>query len=112
MGGGVGETIPDVSRRIALRAEVAWDEAKGRVTVRRRRTGAGVRLLRLFGVPGEVTVLLDPLGSAAWLLMDGSRTVAEIRTALAARFPGEEGMGPRLGRFLGVMVSKGFVRLR
>lgn len=109
----MADTIPDVSRRVAQRAEVRWEEAAGRVTVRRPRAGAaGAAVLRLFGVPREVTILLDPMGSAAWLLMDGTRTVAEIRALLAERFPGEADLGPRLGGFLGTMVSKGFVRLR
>ncbi|HLF16652.1 MAG TPA: PqqD family protein [Candidatus Thermoplasmatota archaeon] len=109
----MAETLPDVSRRVAERADVPWEEAQGRIVVRRRRTGrVGGAVLRLFGIPADVTVHLDPLGSEAWLLMDGSRTVAAIRTELESRHPGEPDLALRLGRFLGTMVSKGFVRLR
>lgn len=111
----MGERIADVSRRVAERGEdVAAEEGPdGRVTVRRRRFGAvRSRLVGLVGEPAEFTVKLDPLGSAAWRLIDGRRTVAEIRAELQRQHPGEADLGARLGRFLGTMVSHEMVRLR
>ncbi len=107
------QTLPDVSRRVAERTEVEWSERDGRVTVRRPRPGGFRRTaLRLLRLPTETTVHLDEVGSSAWRLMDGTRTVAEIRSELVARHPDIGDLSARLGRFLGVMVSKGFVRLR
>jgi hypothetical protein len=112
----VGERIADVSRRVAVAAEgVAAEEdaVSGRLTVRRRRFGAvRARMAAAAGVPADLTVHLDPLGSAAWRLLDGRRTVGEVRAELARLHPGESDIGPRLGKFLGTMVSNGFVELR
>ena len=106
------ERIPDVSSRHAHRAEgVQWSEDKGRVTVRRRRFGRfGSALVRLARAEPDLTIHLDPIGSAVWLLCDG-RKVSEIQADLARRFPGQEDIGRRLGSFLGTMVSKGMLRL-
>jgi hypothetical protein len=112
----VGERIADVSQRVAVPAEgvtVEVDPASGRLTVRRRRFGAvRAKVAAAAGVPPDLTVRLDPLGSAAWKLLDGRRTVGEVRLELARLHPGERDVGPRLGRFLGTMVSNGFVELR
>lgn len=107
------ETIPDVSRFVAHRGVDDWSESGGKVTVRRRRFGP-VRgaILRLFGIPPVFTVHLDPLGSEVWLLLDGVRTVADVRAALQQTHPGEEDLGARLGKFLGAMVSRRMVVLR
>lgn len=111
----MGERIADVSRRVAEPAEgvVAEEGADGRVTVRRRRFGAvRSRLVGLVGEPAEFTVKLDPLGSAAWRLLDGRRTVAEVRAELQRLHPGEADLSARLGKFLGTMVSHEMVKLR
>jgi hypothetical protein len=111
----VGERIADVSRRVAERVEEVRAEqgADGRITLRRRRFGAvKAKLVAAAGVPADLTVHLDPLGTSAWLLIDGRRTVAEIRAELGKAHPNEADLGPRLGKFLGAMVSNGFVRLR
>ena len=111
----MAERIADVSRRVAEPADgVTWETgADGRVTVRRRRFGAlRAKLVGLVGEPADFTVKLDPLGSAAWLLLDGKRTVAELRAELQRSHPAEPDLGPRLGKFLGTMVSHEMVRLR
>lgn len=113
---GVGERIADVSQRVAAVAEgvsVEEDPASGRLTVRRRRFGAlRARMAAAAGVPADFTVHLDPLGSAAWRLLDGRRTVGEVRAELARLHPDERDIGPRLGKFVGTMVSNGFIELR
>jgi hypothetical protein len=115
LGLAVGERIPDVSRQVAERAdEVRAEEgADGRVTLRRRRFGAlKAKVAAVAGVPADFTVHLDPLGSAAWRLVDGRRTVGEIRVELQKAYPAESDLAARLGKFVGAMVSNGFVTLR
>ena len=112
---GVGERIADVSQRVADRVEEvrAEEGADGRITLRRRRFGAvKARMVAMAGVPADLTIHLDSLGSAAWRLIDGQRTVADLRRELQVSHPAEPDLGPRLGKFLGAMVSNGFVRLR
>lgn len=107
------ETIPDVSAMVAERAALDWSEALGRVAVRRRRfKGARAAILKVFGIPSVLTIHLDPLGSEVWLLLDGVRTVGEVRVALERTHPGETDLGPRLGKFLGAMVSRRVIVLR
>lgn len=109
------ERIPDASRQVAEPAEdaVASTDEHGRVTVRRRRFGAvRAALVRPFGVPSEFTVRLDALGSEAWTLLDGKRTVGEVHAELVRRRPGEKDLAARLGKFLSAMVSHRLVRLR
>lgn len=111
----MGERIADVSRRVAERVEEVRSEegVDGRVTVRRRRFGlVKARLVGMAGVPADLTIHLDPLGTAAWRLIDGRRTVGEIRVELLKAHPSEPDLGARLGKFMGAMVSSGFVRLR
>lgn len=85
----------------------------GLVTVRRQRFGA-VRgaLGRPFGVPAEFTVRLDALGSQAWGLLDGRRTVGEVHAELARTRPGEADLAARLGKFLSTMLSHRMLELR
>lgn len=110
----MGERIPDVSRRVVERADVAWEEGEhGRITVRRKRFGAlRAKLAGAAGVPADFTIHLDPIGSAAWRLIDGSRTVGDLRRELEKAHPGETDMGPRLGKFVGTMLSHEMIRLR
>jgi hypothetical protein len=109
----MAETIWDASARIPERMDVTWKQEGNKVTVRRLRLGPARRaVVRVFGIPGELTVHLDALGSEVWLLIDGRRTVAGIRAELAKTHPGESDLTPRLGKFLGEMASRGFVRLR
>lgn len=109
------ERIPDASRQVAAPAEgvVAEADAHGLVTVRRRRFGA-VRgaVGKAFGVPAEFTVRLDALGSEAWGLLDGRRTIGEVHAELARRRPGEKDLPTRLGKFLSAMLSHKMVDLR
>lgn len=110
----MGERIADVSRRVAEHGEgVTWEQgADGRVTVRRRRYGAvRAKLVGLIGEPADFTVKLDPLGSAAWLLIDGGRTVGELRVELQRSHPAEPDIAARLGKFVGTMVSHGIIKL-
>jgi hypothetical protein len=110
----VGERIADVSRRVAERnSEVSWEQGSdGRVTLRRQRYGAvRARLVGLMGEPPEFTIKLDPLGGETWLLIDGKLTVAQLKAALERAHPTEGDLGPRLGKFLGTMVSHDMVRL-
>ena len=111
----MGERIADVSRRVAERSPEAREETgtDGRITLRRRRFGAvKARMVAVAGVPADLTVRLDPLGTAAWRLVDGRRTVGEIRVELQKAHPTEPDLPARLGKFVGAMVSNGFLTLR
>jgi hypothetical protein len=106
------ERIPDASRAVPRRGEVEAREEQGLVVLVRRRFGPVRRgVLRLFKVEPDLTVRLDALGSTVWGLIDGQRTVAQIKVELDARFPGEADLAPRLGKFLGAMVSRNLVLL-
>ncbi|MEA3203498.1 MAG: hypothetical protein QOI63_1173 [Thermoplasmata archaeon] len=106
------ERIPDASRAVPRHANVEARQEEGRTVLVRRRFGpARRRMLRLFKVEPDLTVRLDALGTAVWALIDGRRTVAQIKVELDARFPGEADLAPRLGKFLGAMVSRELVLL-
>ena len=108
------ERIPDASRQIARPApDVAASlDAHGRLTIRRRRYG-GMRgaLGRLMGVSPDFSVHLDVLGTAAWQLLDGRRTIGEVHAELVRRLPGEKDLPARLGKFLSVMASHKMIEL-
>ncbi len=107
------ETIADVSTRIVEHGDVVAQDDGNRVTVSRRRFGGvRARLAPLFGVKPTFEIRLDALGSAAWRLMDGQRTVAEIRAELVRTHPREDDLTRRFSRYLGTMVSHQMVRLR
>lgn len=106
------DLIPDVSQRIVEPAGVEVLVVEGRTVLRRERFGP-VRgaILRALRQTTTISVRLDPLAKAAWDLFDGTRTVAQVRRELEARFPRETDIGPRLGRLLGALVSHKMVRL-
>jgi hypothetical protein len=109
------ERIPDASRQVAEPADdvEAATDAHGLVTVQRRRFGPVRGLLgKPFGVKPEFTIRLDRLGSQAWGLLDGRRTVGEVHAELARALPEEKDLPARLGKFLSAMVSHRMVRLR
>lgn len=109
------ERIPDASRQVAEPADdvVAMTDAHGLVTVQRRRFGPVRGLLgKPFGVKPEFTIHLDRLGTQAWGLLDGKRTIGEVHVELARRLPEEKDLPARLGKFLSAMVSHRMVRLR
>jgi hypothetical protein len=109
----MSERIPDVSAFVPERATDDWTHERGAVSVRRvRYRGLRAAVLKVFGIPPTFTIHLDTLGTEVWLLIDGRRTVAEIRDELAKREPQATDLGPRLGKFLGAMVSRKFVVLR
>jgi hypothetical protein len=109
------ERIPDASRQVAVPAEgvMADTDAHGHVVLRRRRYGSvRAALAKPFGVPPEFTIRLDALGSEAWGLLDGKRTVGEVHAELVRRRPGEADLAARLGKFLGAMASHKMIDLR
>lgn len=107
------ERIPDVSQRTAHRADVTWDVLPdGRIAITKRKFGAATaKLLGLFKVPPTMTLKLDALGSEAWKLMDGSRTIGQVAEALVAAHPDEKDVPARLGQYLSTLVSNELVRL-
>lgn len=106
------ERIPDASRAVPRHGDVEARVENERVVLVRHRFGPVRRgLLRAFRVEPDLTVRLDELGTAVWGLIDGRRTVAQIKVELDARFPGQADLAPRLGKFLGAMVSRELVLL-
>lgn len=85
---------------------------KGLLTLRRTRWGPVRRAVaRVLGVPPDFTVHLDALGTQAWGLLDGRRTVGEVRAELARTRPGETDLATRLGKFLSAMASHKMIEL-
>ncbi len=111
--GAVVERIPDVAQRTAHRADVQWEELPdGRIAIEKRKFGAAAsKLLSAFKVPPTLTLKLDSLGSEAWKLMDGQRTVGQVAEALMAAHPDQEDVPARLGQYLSTLVSNDLVRL-
>lgn len=108
------ERIADASRQVARPAAGVHGEvaATGLVTLRRTRWGPLRRgLARLLRVPTAFTVHLDALGSQAWGLLDGRRTVGEVRAELARLRPDEPDLTARLGKFLSAMASHRMIDL-
>ncbi len=107
------ERISDVSKRTPHRADVPWEVLPdGRVAITKRKFGAAAsKLLAAFKVPPTLTLKLDGLGSEAWKLMDGKRTVGDVASALLAAHPDESDVPARLGQYLSTLVSNDLVRL-
>lgn len=103
-------TIPDVSQRVVERTAESVEE-RNRFTLRRPMTGMAKLARKMTRQPTEFTIHLDELGSAAWRLFDGRRTVAQVRAELERMFPQQDDVPRRLGKFLSELVSRGFVRL-
>ncbi|MGB0652104.1 MAG: PqqD family protein [Thermoplasmatota archaeon] len=103
----------DVADHVAeplVEAEVGDD---GHLRLRRRKFGRfGTLVLRVLRISPDLVVKLDDLGAAAWQLMDGKRTVAQVADCLRADRPEEEQIEQRLGSFLGILVSQRLVALR
>ena len=84
-----------------------WEE-KGKVIVKvpRFRSRLGRRFCRLIKKKQTYDVNLDKLGSEAWKMCDGKRTVREIARALKEKFGDEiHPVHERLGEFLNIMES-------
>ncbi len=103
----------DAASRVPRHGVVQWHvDEQARVALRRRKFGAvGTAFLRLFRVKPDLTVRLDPLGSAVWQLIDGQRTAHEILVRLQAQFPQEGDLPQRLGQYLSTLASNGFIEL-
>ncbi len=55
---------------------------------------------------------LDEVGTSTWLLLDGTRSMAEICSALQERYPDREQLPKRLGIFLHHLYKQGFLSFR
>ena len=90
-----------------------WEEEGGRVVVVRPRPSTrGFRGLldRFFHKMSASRIRLDEVGSSAWLLLDGERTVAEVAALLREEFgekvhPAEE----RLGHLIWMLRKEGLL---
>lgn len=66
-----------------------WEEIEGRIVVLRPtpwRHGLGGLLDRFFYLMAAKRIKLDEIGSMAWRLLDGNRTVAEVARSLEVEF--------------------------
>ena len=101
----------DVSAQHVRRLDVSWHEQGDRVVITRPKFGRfGTALLRLFRVRPELTLRLDPLGSAVWRLLDG-RTVGQVLAELERTHGDEPDLPQRLGRYLGTLASNRLISL-
>ncbi|MGD2123802.1 MAG: PqqD family protein [Gemmatimonadota bacterium] len=93
-----------------------WDEVDGRaVLIRPAPETRGIRgfMDRFFHRMSAQRVRLDELGSFAWNLFDGKRTVAEVGEAMRERYGEEvEPVEERLGRLVWLMRREGFLGYR
>ena len=109
-----GVSAPDPILATVPRPLAEWSSGEdGRVVlVRPRPTTAGLKgtvdLITWWLSPRKVR--LDALGSAAWRLIDGRTTVAEIADALAARHEAEDAPG-RAAFFVRLLVREGYLEL-
>lgn len=112
IGGQSLSKVIDATRRIPIRQGEWRQDPDGRVVVTRKKFGRfGTFLLRLARVRPQVTLHLDAMGSVAWDLMDGHRSVADILPLLEERFPEEGRLDERLGTYLSRLVQAAVVRL-
>ncbi len=96
--------------------EADWEERGGRVVIRRPApVGRGLGALRegIRYVLGPPRIRLDEVGSRAWHLCDGSRTVGEVAELLRREF-GErvEPVEERVGRLMEVLADEGLLGLK
>lgn len=94
---------------------VEWHEEGGRVLLLRPRFTSG--LLRKYLLPmlrrPHFRIHLDVYGSAAWRLCDGSRTLAEVGTALREQFGQQiEPVQERLALFVGQLCKHRLLELQ
>ena len=90
-----------------------WEEVEGRAVLIRPEPGTGgLRGLmdRFFHRMSAQRVRLDEVGSFAWNLFDGERTVAEVGEAMREEYGEEvEPVEERLGRLVWLMRKEGFL---
>jgi len=91
----------------------AWEEKEERVVILRPSPatrgfrGALDRVLTKLSTP---RIRLDEVGSHAWLLFDGTRTVADVATSLREHFGDRvEPVESRLGQLVRSMHREGFL---
>ena len=91
----------------------AWEEVDGRIVLLRPEpTTRGLRgfLDRFFHRMSAQRIRLDEVGSFAWSLLDGQRTVAEVGEAMRREFGDQvEPVEERLGRLVWLMRKEGFL---
>ena len=96
-----------------VRADVAWDEENGAVVVElpKARTRFERWLLRRLRAAPSTRAVLDAIGSDAWRLADGARTLDDVAAELARRHPQAAPQGTdRAKRFFDALAGRGLVR--
>lgn len=82
------------------------------VEVEKASNPLGRSLLAWMRAPATARAVLDPVGSDAWRLADGSRTVSEIASGLVERHgAAAEPGGPRAVAFYAALRSRGLVQM-
>lgn len=98
---------------LAPRRVADWEEVEGRVVVIRpepRTRGLRGWLDRFFHRMSARRVRLDEVGSLAWDLFDGDRTVREVAEGVREEFgPEIEPVEERLGHLVWIMRREGFL---
>lgn len=96
------------------RATVRWEDAPEGVVVEvaKASNALGRRLLAWVRAPSAARAVLDPVGSDAWRLADGSRKVKDVAAALVAEHgAAAEPGGPRAVAFYAALRSRGLLEL-
>ena len=86
-----------------------WVDEDGDVTVQVVRIARRTLWQRFFA-PRDEKITLDAMGSAIWKLCDAETTFAQMRDALAVRFPKEPQITERLTTFLQFLLAKQMLR--
>ncbi len=96
--------------------KMKWHEDEnGLIHIMIPRKEAIDRLVRLFKkTPDQMRVDLDEIGSRAWKLMDGKRTIGEICDLMIEHFGGDD-VDPvyeRVGTYINILRNNKFIVLK
>ncbi len=97
---------------IPLRNCLFGTDDKGRVYLVKEKTKSKLlkKIILALGRSQEFHIHLDELGTAAWLAVDGRRTILEIAAGLKSAAGGAVDQAePRLAKFFAMLARDGFI---
>ena len=105
---------PNYLDKIPARADLAWStDETGIVTLHKENTGLFNRAAqKLLHKPKTSHIHLDEMGSFAWSLIDGKKTVGELAELAAQRFGDKADQAYlRMSKYIQILSSYEFVTL-